>query len=131
MVGTSIRAIQVDQHGDASVLKPTNIPRPTYQPDQVLVKVAFSGVNYLDVIERKGSHPSPPPVDGGRSRTTPFIPGHEASGEIVEVGSEVQHGFKIGDRVAFLGIDTYAEYVAVNTVNLAKLPDHVSLADVS
>ncbi|KAK3822065.1 MAG: putative quinone oxidoreductase [Linnemannia elongata] len=129
MVGTSIRAIQVDQHGDASVLKPTNIPRPTYQPDQVLVKVAFSGVNYLDVIERKGSHPSPPPVDGGRSRTTPFIPGHEASGEIVEVGSEVQHGFKIGDRVAFLGIDTYAEYVAVNTVNLAKLPDHVSLAD--
>ncbi|KAF9139976.1 NADPH:quinone reductase, partial [Mortierella sp. GBA39] len=129
MVGTSIRAIQVNQHGDASVLKPTTIPRPTYQPDQVLVKVAFSGVNYLDVIEREGSHPSPPPVDGGRSRAIPFIPGHEASGEIVEVGFEAQHGFKVGDRVAFLGVDTYAEYVAVNTVNLARIPDHVSLAD--
>ncbi|KAF9152057.1 NADPH:quinone reductase [Linnemannia schmuckeri] len=113
MVGTTVRAIQVHQHGDASVL----------------VKVAFSGVNYLDVVERRGSHPSPPPVDGGNSRVTPFIPGHEASGEIVEVGSKAQHGFKVGDRVAFVGYDTYAEYVAVNTINLAKLPDHVSLAD--
>lgn len=131
MVDTTVRVIKVEQHGDASVLKSVNIPRPTFRPDQVLVKVVYSGVNYLDVIEREGSHPSPPPVDGGSTRATPFIPGHEASGEIVEVGSEAQHGFKVGDRVAFIGIDTYAQYVAVNTVNLAKLPDHVSLADVS
>ncbi|KAG0274200.1 NADPH:quinone reductase [Linnemannia exigua] len=129
MVTTTTRAIQVNQHGDASVLKPATVPRPTYKSDQVLIRVAYSGVNYLDIIERKGSFPSPPPVDGGRSRETPFIPGHEASGEIVEVGAEVQYGFKVGDRVAFIGIDTYAEYVAVNTINLAKLPDSASLAD--
>ncbi|KAF9907316.1 NADPH:quinone reductase [Linnemannia zychae] len=129
MVTVTMRAILVDQHGDASTLKQATVPRPTYKPDQVLVKVAYSGVNYLDIIERKGSFPTPPPVDGGRSRETPFIPGHEASGEIVEVGSEVQHGFKVGDRVAFIGVDTYAEYVAVNTVNLAKLPDSTFLAD--
>ncbi|KAG0292869.1 NADPH:quinone reductase [Linnemannia gamsii] len=129
MVAITVRAIKVEQHGDASVLKPAIIPRPTFRPDQVLVKIAYSGVNYLDIIEREGSHPSPPPVDGGRSRTIPFIPGHEASGEIAEVGSEAEHGFKVGDRVAFIGIDTYAEYVAVDTVNLAKLPDHISLAE--
>lgn len=131
MVGTTVRAIKVEQHGDVSVLKPAIIPRPTFRPDQVLVKVAYSGVNYLDIIEREGSHPSPPPADGSQSRATPYIPGHEASGEIAEVGSEAQHGFKVGDRVAFIGSDTYAEYVAVDTVNLAKLPDHISLADVS
>jgi NADPH2:quinone reductase len=131
MVATTIRVIQVDQYGDASVLKQAIVPRPIHKPDQVLVRVTYSGVNYLDVIERQGSLPSPPPVDGGHSRKTPFIPGHEASGEIIEVGSKVQLGFKVGDRVAFIGVDTYAEYVAVNTVNLAKLPDSTSLADVS
>ncbi|KAF9129495.1 NADPH:quinone reductase [Mortierella sp. 14UC] len=105
MVAATTRAIQVDQHGDASVLKQAIVPRPTYKPDQVLIKVAYSGVNYLDIIERK------------------------ASGEIIEVGSEVQHGFKVGDRAAFIGVDTYAEYVAISTFNLAKLSDSTSLAD--
>ncbi|KAF9930243.1 NADPH:quinone reductase [Linnemannia zychae] len=129
MVTNAVRVIQVRKHGDPSVLQQATIFRPIIQPDQVLVKVAFAGVNYFDIVERNGSFPSPPPADGGHARSTPFVPGHEASGEIVEVGPSAQHGFKIGDRVVFLGNDTYAEYVAVNTVNLAKLPDHISLED--
>ncbi|KAF9089355.1 NADPH:quinone reductase [Mortierella sp. AD031] len=119
MVNTSARVIRVAEHGDVSVLQPTTVPRPVLKTDQVLVKVAYAGINYIDVSERKGTFPTP----------APLIPGREASGVIVEVGPEVQHGFKVGDRVAFLGVSTYAEYVAVNTLNLAKLPDHVSLQD--
>ncbi|KAG0273061.1 hypothetical protein BGZ97_010810, partial [Linnemannia gamsii] len=57
----------------------------------------------------------------------PLIPGREGSGEIVEIGAEVQGGFKVGDRVAFLGQNTYSDYVVVDPVHVAKLPDHVSL----
>ncbi|OAQ22690.1 NAD(P)-binding protein [Linnemannia elongata AG-77] len=116
MVNSTARVIRVTKYGDASALQPTNIPRPIPKPTQVLVKVAYAGVNYVDIYERSGNFPSP----------LPLIPGREGSGEIVEVGSEVQ-GFKVGDRVAFIGKDTYSDYAVVDTVHLAKLPDHVSL----
>ncbi|KAF9126305.1 hypothetical protein BGX30_015295 [Mortierella sp. GBA39] len=48
------------------------------------------------------------------------------SGEIVEVGSEVQD-FKVGGRVAFLGQDTYSDYAVVDAVHLAELPERASL----
>ncbi|KAF9143176.1 NADPH:quinone reductase [Linnemannia schmuckeri] len=121
MVNATSRAIRVETRGPASVLTSATIPRPTPKPTQVLVQVAFAGINFIDIAERTGAFPIPTSV--------PFIPGREGAGEIVEVGAEVQHGFKVGDRVAFLGFATYAEYVAVDTVNLAKLPDSVSYED--
>ncbi|KAF9546465.1 NADPH:quinone reductase [Mortierella hygrophila] len=116
MVNATSRVIRVENYGPASVLTSATVPRPTPNPTQVLVKVVFAGINFLDIMERTGTHPTP----------VPFVPGREGAGEIVEVGSEVQHGFKVGDRVAFLGLATYADYVAVDTVHLAKLPDFVS-----
>lgn len=120
MVNSTARVIRVAQHGDVSALQPTTIPRPSPNPTQVLVKVAYAGVNYIDIYERSGSYPTP----------APLIPGREGSGEIVEIGAEVR-GFKVGDRVAFLGLNTYSDYVVVDTVHLAKLPDHISLETVS
>ncbi|KAF9138687.1 NADPH:quinone reductase [Mortierella sp. GBA39] len=120
MVNATSRVIRVETRGPASVLTSTTVPRPTPNPTQVLVKVVFAGINFIDVVERTGAYPTP----------VPFVPGREGAGEIVEVGSEVQHGFKVGDRVAFLSLATYADYVAVDTVNLAKLPDSVSYEDV-
>ncbi|KAH7058246.1 chaperonin 10-like protein [Linnemannia elongata] len=121
MVNATSRAILIEARGPVSVLNATSVPRPTPKPTQVLVKVAFAGINFLDVAERTGAFAFPTPV--------PFIPGREGAGEIVEVGSEVQHGFKVGDRVAFLSVATYADYVAVDTIHLAKLPDSVSYED--
>lgn len=121
MVNATSRVIRVETRGPASVLTHTTVPRPTPKPTQVLVKMVFAGINYLDISERTGAYPTP----------VPFIPGREGAGEIVEVGSEVQHGFKVGDRVAFLSMATYADYVAVDTIHLAKLPDSVSYEEVS
>ncbi|KAG0068645.1 NADPH:quinone reductase [Linnemannia elongata] len=117
MVNSTIRAIRVEEYGDASVLKSTIIPRPIPQRNQVLVKVAYAGINYGDVGQRSGLYPIP----------LPFTVGLEGSGEILELGPDVEHGFKVGDRVTFMVLGTYTEYVVVDTVRLGKLPDHVSL----
>ncbi|KAF9175572.1 NADPH:quinone reductase [Mortierella sp. AD011] len=112
-----MNAVQIPKHGDSSILAYVPVPKPTPKPDQVLVKVAYAGVNFIDTYQRSGLYP----------QTLPFIPGREGSGEIVEVGPEAKGGFKVGDRVAFLDTGGYAEYDAVSTRTLAKLPDTVSL----
>ncbi|KAG0372256.1 MAG: hypothetical protein J3R72DRAFT_375483 [Linnemannia gamsii] len=115
-MSSTMHAIQIPKHGDSSVLAYVSVPKPTPKPDQVLVKVAYAGVNFIDTYQRSGLYP----------QTLPFIVGREGSGEIVEVGPKVNGDFKVGDRVAFMGAGSYAEYDAVSTVSLAKLPDAVS-----
>ncbi|KAF8929303.1 NADPH:quinone reductase [Dissophora ornata] len=114
---SSMHAVQIAESGDSSVLAYVSVPKPTLKPDQVLVKVAYAGINYIDTYQRSGLYP----------QVLPFILGREGSGEIVEVGSKAQGEFKAGDRVAFMGAGTYAEYAVVPTVAVAKLPDAVTL----
>ncbi|KAG9069084.1 NADPH:quinone reductase [Linnemannia hyalina] len=116
-MSSTIHAVQIPKHGDSSVLAYVPVPKPTPKPDQVLVKVAYAGVNFIDTYQRSGLYP----------QTLPFIVGREGSGEIVEVGPEAKGDFKVGDRVAFMGPSSYAEYDAVSTISLAKLPDAISL----
>ncbi|KAF9549533.1 NADPH:quinone reductase [Mortierella hygrophila] len=116
-MSSTIHAVQISKHGDSSVLAYVPVPKPTPKPDQVLVKVAYAGVNFIDTYQRSGLYP----------QTLPFIVGREGSGEIVEVGPEAKGDFKVGDRVAFMGPSSYAEYDAVSTLSLAKLPDAISL----
>ncbi|KAF9132736.1 NADPH:quinone reductase [Mortierella sp. 14UC] len=116
-MSSTIHAVQIPKHGDSSVLAYVPVHKPTPKPDQVLVKVAYAGVNFIDTYQRSGLYP----------QTLPFIVGREGSGEIAEVGPEVKGDFKVGDRVAFMGPGSYAEYAAVSTLSLAKLPDAVSL----
>lgn len=116
-MSSTIHAVQIPKHGDSSVLAYVSVPKPIPKPDQVLVKVAYAGVNFIDTYQRSGLYP----------QTLPFIIGREGSGEIVEVGPEAKGGFKVGDRVAFMGPGSYAEYDAVSTLSVAKLPDAVSL----
>ncbi|KAF9192432.1 NADPH:quinone reductase [Haplosporangium sp. Z 767] len=114
---STMHAIQIPKHGDSSVLAYVPVPKPAPKADQVLVKVAYAGINFIDTYQRSGLYP----------QTLPFIPGREGSGEIVEVGPEVKGDFKVGDHVAFLGTESYAEYAAVPTLSLAKLPETISL----
>ncbi|KAF9096630.1 NADPH:quinone reductase [Mortierella sp. AD031] len=116
-MSSTSHAVQIPKHGDSSVLAYVPVPKPTPKPDQVLVKVAYAGVNFIDTYQRSGLYP----------QTLPFIVGREGSGEIVEVGPEAKGDFKVGDRVAFMGPGSYAEYDAVSTLSLAKLPDAVTL----
>jgi NADPH:quinone reductase len=110
-------AIQVDQPGGPEVLKVADLPVPVCGPDQLIVELAFSGVNFIDIYQRQGIYPMP----------SPYVPGLEGSGVVTEVGSAVQ-GFAVGDKVAWpSSLGSYSQIHAVNAASVVKVPEGVSL----
>jgi NADPH2:quinone reductase len=110
-------AIKVDQPGGPEVLKVADLPFPVCGPDQLIVELEFSGVNFIDIYQRQGIYPMP----------SPYVPGLEGSGVITEVGSAVQ-GFSVGDKVAWpSSLGSYSQIHAVNAASVVKVPEGVSL----
>ena len=111
----SMQAIQVTTVGGPEVLTPTELPVPSPKPNEAVVQIKASGVNFIDVYFREGRYPAP----------LPFVDGQEASGVITEIGSEVTN-VQVGDRVAYTGaLGSYAEYAAVPASRLVKVPDEL------
>ncbi|MEM7317922.1 MAG: NAD(P)H-quinone oxidoreductase [Pseudomonadota bacterium] len=99
-----MRAVEISQPGGPEVLSLTSRPVPTPAYGQVVIKVAFAGVNRPDALQRAGAYNPPPGASD--------LPGLEASGEVVAVGDGAQD-VAIGDQVcALLPGGGYAEYVA-------------------
>ena len=101
-----MRAVEISTYGKPEVLRLTERPQPAPGPDEVLIRVAASGVNRPDVLQRKGMYPVPPGASD--------LPGLEVAGVIVE-GDEAKAlaaaGFKVGDRVcALVAGGGYAEF---------------------
>ena len=110
-------AIQVDQPGGPEVLKVADLPVPICGPDQLLVELAFSGVNFIDIYQRQGIYPMP----------SPHVPGLEGSGVVIEVGSAVS-GFTVGDKVAWpSSLGSYSQFHAVAATSVVRIPEGVSL----
>ena len=110
-------AIQVDQPGGPEVLKVADLPVPICGPDQLLVELAFSGVNFIDIYQRQGIYPMP----------SPYVPGLEGSGVVIEVGSAVS-GFTVGDKVAWpSSLGSYSQFHAVAATSVVRIPEGVSL----
>jgi NADPH:quinone reductase len=110
-----MRAVVVTATGGPEVLELQDVPRPEPAAGQVLVRVGASGINFVDVYQRGGSYPVPPP----------FTLGTEGAGEVVALGPDVSD-FAVGERVAwtsFLG--SHADYAAVPTRVLVRIPDGV------
>ena len=88
--------------GGPEVLKLSDRERPVPQKGQVLIKIETIGINYAEILSRKGQYSWAPPK--------PYIPGMEAYGEIVEVAEGV-HQYNVGDKVITGGqFGRYAEY---------------------
>lgn len=101
-------------------LRMVESPIPTIEPDEMLVKVRACGICPTEI--RKFTVPNYTPI------SFPVNPGHEWTGDVVELGSKVK-GFKIGDRIVAEGEGGYAEYAKITASNLQyvqRLPDHVS-----
>jgi NADPH:quinone reductase len=114
-----MKAVRVHELGGAEVLRYEEVPDPKAQSDQAIVKIAAAGLNYLDVYYRSGFH-----WGGHHQRPLPYVPGAEAAGTVIEVGSTVSN-VKVGDRVAYgvsNGSGSYAEFCAVPSWQLYKLP---------
>jgi len=111
-----MKAIQVSKHGGPEVLALVDVPAPKPKPNEVVVKVAAAGVNFIDVYFREGRYPNQPP----------FTLGQEAAGAVSELGSEVK-AWKVGDRVAYVGaLGSYAEYTTVAADRLVRVPDGIT-----
>ena len=112
-----MKAIQIHQTGGPEVLALAEIPIPTPGPGQVLVKIAATGVNFIEIYFREGRYKAP----------LPLVPGMEAAGTVEQLGDGVE-GFAIGDHVASTGFQgSYAEYGLVPASQLVKVSPALDL----
>ena len=91
-----MNAIEISSYGAPEVLRPVQRPDPVAGAGEVLIRVAASGVNRPDVLQRKGHYPVPPGASD--------LPGLEVAGSIVAGDTAAMHqaGLKLGDRVCAL-----------------------------
>ncbi|GGH63843.1 quinone oxidoreductase family protein [Rothia aerolata] len=115
-IPTHQQAILVHETGAPDVLKIAEAPVEQPGENQVLVKTAASGVNFIETYQRSGVYPM----------DLPYTPGDEAAGTVVAVGSGVTK-FKVGDRLATAAAQsTYQEYFLVDAQQAVAVPDGIS-----
>jgi NADPH2:quinone reductase len=111
-----MHAVVVPSHGDSSALEVAEVPDPAPGPGEVLVEVAASGVNFIDVYHREGRYPLPPPR----------VVGSEGAGTVSAVGEGVTD-IVVGDRVGWVNIlGSYAEKAVIPAARAIVLPEGVS-----
>jgi len=110
-----MKAVYIEQPCAIDAMVYGDFPTPQPGPGEALVKVAYSGVNFIDCYHRSGLYKLP----------LPAVIGSEGSGKVEKLGEGVTQ-FKAGDRVAYtMARGSYAEYHAVPAVQLVKIPDSV------
>jgi len=112
-----MQTIVARQSGGPEVLELAEVDRPTPGPGQLLIKVAATGVNFIETYQRGGMY----------KVAHPFTPGSEAAGVIAAVGEGVE-GFSVGSRIATAeGLACYAEYAVVDATQALPVPDGLDL----
>ncbi len=114
------QAIRIHKHGGPEVLQLDEVDLPEPEAGQVRVRNTSIGVNYADIYEREGDHGGP-----HSAKPMPVTMGHMAAGVIDAVGDGVT-GRSVGDRVGYIGGDSYAGHTNVAAARLFRLPDGVS-----
>src|ERR1039457_7204570 len=113
-----MKSIQVNVPGGPENLQLMDVPTPRPGPGQALVRIAASGVNFIDIYFRTGLYKA----------DLPIAIGSEAAGTVEAVGEGVTE-VAPGDRVAYaMTRGSYAEYVVVPAAQLVKIPGHVDFA---
>ncbi|MBQ0749719.1 MAG: NAD(P)H-quinone oxidoreductase, partial [Roseovarius sp.] len=115
----TMQAVEITQAGGPEVLQPTTRPMPAPRAGEVVIRLAYAGVNRPDALQRAGLYAPPP--------TASDLPGLEGAGEIVALGAGVS-GWALGDQVcALLPGGGYAEYVATPATHCLPVPHGLSL----
>ncbi|MDA8447725.1 NAD(P)H-quinone oxidoreductase [Paracidovorax valerianellae] len=116
-----MRVVEIESPGGPEVLRLGERPVPQPAPGELLIRVAASGINRPDVLQRKG-HYAPPP---GASE----LPGLEVAG-VIESGDEAEMakaGLRVGDRVcALVAGGGYAEYCVAPVAQCLPVPEGLS-----
>lgn len=114
-----MKAVEISKPGGPEVLTLCERAMPQPGLDQVVIKVAYAGVNRPDALQRAGMYAPP--------KGASDLPGLECSGEVSAVGSQVTD-LKVGDAVcALLPGGGYAEYVATPAAHCLPVPDGMDM----
>lgn len=117
----TMTAIEITEPGGPEVLKPATRPVPVPGHGEVVIEVAFAGVNRPDALQRAGMYAPPPGASD--------LPGLEAAGRISAIGPGVT-GWQVGDEVcALLPGGGYAQFVATPAAHCLPVPAGLGLRE--
>jgi NADPH:quinone reductase-like Zn-dependent oxidoreductase len=120
MAGSTL-AIQISRFGPPETLAETEVPLPDPGPGEIHLRVAASGVNFADLLQRVGLYGTIPDL--------PYAPGFEVAGQVARVGENVE-GWKTGDRaVALLRFGGYARDVVLPAHQAFPFPGQLSFPE--
>jgi NADPH2:quinone reductase len=120
-LSSSMLAMEISAPGAPDVLKPVSVPVPVPGHGQIIIRLAYAGVNRPDALQRAGSYAPP-------ASASP-LPGLEGAGTVVATGPGVTR-WQIGDKVcALLPGGGYAEYAACNESHALPIPEGLSLRE--
>lgn len=125
---TTQHAVLIREFGEPDVMRyQDGVAIPDLTDNQVLIKVAYAGINPVDYKTRQGKGWGADAIQKNKfAKDEPAILGFDVAGTVVKTNS---NKFALGDKVAALSFDgsCYAEYVAVDADLLAKVPQAVTL----
>ena len=114
-------AMEISQPGSPDMLKPASVPVPVPGHGQIVIRLAYAGVNRPDILQREGNYAPPPSASP--------LPGLEGSGTVVALGPGVTR-WKEGDQVcALLPGGGYAEYAACHETHALPIPEGLGLKE--
>src|SRR6266481_1011463 len=116
-----MKAVRLLEYGGQLVF--SDVPTPAIAGDEILVKIKSTAVNHLDLVKASGSARQVLPID------LPWIPGHEFSGVVEQIGSDVA-AYAPGDAVfGTSDMGAYAEYLAVKPATIVRKPANLSFEE--
>lgn len=122
---STVQAITIAKTGGPEVLEKTEIPFPTVEPEHLVIKVDYFGINFIDTAYRRGIYPPD---------KFPFVMGVEASGTIVRLPTDPivlddpdyqKRGYKQGSRVAVDTSSAHAQYISVSWKTVYPVPENI------
>jgi NADPH:quinone reductase-like Zn-dependent oxidoreductase len=117
-----MKAIVLHEYGGPEVLKFEDYPDPVPGPSEILVRVAATSVNPIDIQQRAGLTKDFYPIH------FPGLTGIDMAGTVIKIGPRVE-GFAIGDQVFAMTDYAYAELCVVHESKLAKIPKGLDVID--
>ena len=116
-----MRQVWIPRTGPPSVLEVREAPDPEPGPGEVLVEVEAAGVNFADVLARKGLYPDSPPL--------PTVVGYEVAGAVAAVGAGVESVSPGDPVIALTRFGGYSSHVVAPEVAVFRRPDGMSAED--
>ena len=112
------KVVRIYEQGPTNVLKIEESEVKKLNSNEVMIEHSYAGLNFIDINQRNGAYPL---------KNLPSIMGMEASGTIVEKGSNVSR-FNIGDKVTHcMNLGSFSKYMNLDESRVIKLNNHVEL----